>query len=269
MRRLTIQEVRKIQLEILDVVAKFCDENNINYWLNGGTLLGAIRHKGYIPWDDDIDLGMLRPDYDKFMKLFNEHNTRYKFFCIENKPDFHTLAAQIIDMNNNIVLYFRAVKIGIGVDLFVFDNAPDDDKIAEEMFKRRGNLKKWHNRRVLPLFKCKPVGNIFRRICAYTLRIFLRILPRDYFSKKLIATIKRFSNENTKRVGDFTGLHDAVYDREILENLTTAEFEGKFYKVPVRYDEFLRGLYGDYMQLPPEEERVPSHPYDIYELDDE
>lgn len=258
MRRLTVQEVRKIQLEILDVVAKFCDENNINYWLNGGTLLGAIRHKGYIPWDDDIDLGILRPDYDKFRKLFNEKNTRYKFIWLEENPDFYAMSGRIVD-TENIVINHREIKMGICIDLIVFDNAPDDDNIAKEMFRRRDTFIKWHYRRVLPLFRLKPAGNIFRRLCAYALRICLRILPRDYFSKKYIANMKRFSNVNTKRVGDFAGLHDAVYDREMFQDFTTAEFEGKFYKVPVRYDEFLRGLYGDYMQLPPENERVPGH----------
>ena len=71
MREIGVNELKLIQLEILDVVAKFCEERGINYWLNAGTLLGAVRHKGYIPWDDDIDLGMLRPDYDRFISEFD------------------------------------------------------------------------------------------------------------------------------------------------------------------------------------------------------
>ena len=90
MHELSLDELRKIQIEILDVVVKFCDDHEINYWLDCGTLIGAIRHKGYIPWDDDIDIGMLRPDYEKFMKLFNEENTRYKFMCYELDEKFYT-----------------------------------------------------------------------------------------------------------------------------------------------------------------------------------
>ena len=97
MHELSLDELRKIQIEILDVVSKFCDDHEINYWLDGGTLIGAVRHKGYIPWDDDIDLGMLRPDYDKFMRLFNEHNTRYKFHCIENDPKFYVPFGKVLD----------------------------------------------------------------------------------------------------------------------------------------------------------------------------
>ena len=78
MREILLDELKKTQIEILDVVDTFCRENNINYWLDSGTLLGAIRHGGYIPWDDDIDIGMLRKDYDIFLKKFNEKNERYR-----------------------------------------------------------------------------------------------------------------------------------------------------------------------------------------------
>ena len=76
MREINTEELKKIQVEILDVMSQFCEKHGIQYWLDWGTLLGAIRHKGYIPWDDDVDTGMLRKDYDIFMKLFNEENDR-------------------------------------------------------------------------------------------------------------------------------------------------------------------------------------------------
>ncbi|MBQ9403864.1 MAG: LicD family protein [Synergistaceae bacterium] len=268
MRRLEVQELRKIQLEILDVVTKFCDENDINYFLNGGTLLGAIRHKGYIPWDDDIDLGMLRPDYDKFMKLFNENNTRYKLYCYENDPKSVFLCCKVIDTDEKNFLYERNIKSGINIDIFVFDNVPDDEKIAQEIFKYRELCRRNHDRRIHPVFTIKPAGGILRRCCAYVLRACMKIFPRDYFSKKFVACIKRFSNVDTKCVGDFTGFHDVVYDREILENLTTAEFEGKLYKIPARYDEFLRGLYGDYMQLPPVEQQKSHHNLEAWTMNE-
>ena len=266
MRRLDIQEVKKIQLEILDVVAKFCDDNDIKYFLNAGTLLGAIRHKGYIPWDDDIDLGMLRPDYDKFIKLFNQNNTRYKFDCYETNPECIFLCGKVVDTDENTFIYERNIKSGINIDIFVFDNVPDDEKIIREMFAYRTLCRRNHDRRIHPVFTVRPAGGVLRRCCAYVLRTCMKIFPKDYFSKKFVAGIKRFSNVNTKCVGDFTGFHDAVYDREVLESLTTAEFEGRFYKIPVRYDEFLRGLYGDYMQLPPVEEREAKHHIEAWTL---
>ena len=267
MRRLEVQELRKIQLEILDVVTKFCDENDINYFLNGGTLLGAIRHKGYIPWDDDIDLGMLRPDYDKFMKLFNENNTRYKFYSNENTPGFFAMCGRIVDTDPNTFAYERTVRIGIYIDIFVFDNAPDDDELVKKMFTRRDYYEIYNYRRVMPLFY-GVIPNTFRKMLTIVFRATLRILPRGYFSDKYIQNAKSFNHVITKRVGDFVGLHDVVYDREILENLTTAEFEGKLYKIPARYDEFLRGLYGDYMQLPPVEQQKSHHNLEAWTMNE-
>ena len=101
--KLQIEEVKQIQLGILDVVADFCDQNQIQYWIDSGTLLGAIRHKGYIPWDDDIDVGMLREDYDRFTKLFNEKNDRFQFCCIENSPEFFVPHGKVTDTST--VLY--------------------------------------------------------------------------------------------------------------------------------------------------------------------
>ena len=97
MEYMTLEEIRKTDIEILDVIAKFCDERKINYWIDCGTLLGAIRHKGFIPWDDDIDLGMLRPDYDRFMKEFNGYNSRYEFHCFENDSNWIRAFGRVVD----------------------------------------------------------------------------------------------------------------------------------------------------------------------------
>ena len=88
MREILLDELKDRQIAILDVVDAFCRENNINYWLDSGTLLGAIRHGGYIPWDDDIDIGMLRPDYDRFLAMFNKFNKQYQVFSVENDINF-------------------------------------------------------------------------------------------------------------------------------------------------------------------------------------
>ena len=87
-KKIELDELKKRQLNILDVVTHFCEKNDINYFLDCGTLLGAVRHKGYIPWDDDIDIGMMRDNYDKFLKLFNEKNTRYKALTCEIDDNF-------------------------------------------------------------------------------------------------------------------------------------------------------------------------------------
>ena len=129
MKKITVEELKKFQLEILGVVADFCEKNNIKYWIDSGTLLGAIRHKGYIPWDDDIDVGMLREDYNKFSKIFNEKNNRYKFVCIENTPDLFVPHGKVCDTTTELYEPDETGhKTSINIDIFVYDNAPDDDK---------------------------------------------------------------------------------------------------------------------------------------------
>ena len=272
MRKINVEELKQTQLEILDVVAKFCEENQINYWIDCGTLLGAIRHKGYIPWDDDIDVGMLRPDYDKFMKLFNEKNTRYKFRCLENDPKFWLAFGKVFDTGS--LLYDsdgRILKLAINIDIFPYDNAPDDDKIVEEMFNVRDSYyrkdRKHYYRRVLPIFFIKPRGNILRRFLAYSLRSMYKLIPLCFFTdfrQKMINNLRRFDNQDTKRVGNFSSITRMTCDKRVFNEFIDVEFEGRKYKAPIGYDEWLRAFYGDYMQLPPVEKRVRPHNFVAY-----
>ena len=117
LRRIEQDELKKIQIEILNVVSTFCEKNDIRYWIDCGTLLGAIRHKGYIPWDDDIDIGMLRPDYDRFMQLFNQENERYKFYSIENNTKFLCPHGKVLDTST--ILYEpnkKGNKLSVNID---------------------------------------------------------------------------------------------------------------------------------------------------------
>ncbi len=170
MREIGVNELKLIQLEILDVVAKFCEEHGINYWIDCGSLLGAVRHKGYIPWDDDIDLGMLRPDYDRFMKEFNGTHPGYEFHCVENDPKFYAPFGKVLDTSTE--LYEpdeKGIKLAVCIDIFVYDNAPDDDKTANEMFDKRDYYRRQYYMRLNRIF-APARGNLLRRLCVYAYR---------------------------------------------------------------------------------------------------
>ena len=265
MKRLNTEEVKKIQLEILDKVASFCEENDITYWLDTGTLLGAIRHKGYIPWDDDIDIGMLRKDYDKFTELFNKNNERYKFVCFENTPDFYVAFGKVIDTNT--VLYEpdkNGSKLAINIDVFVYDNAPDDDRIIKKMYDRRDRLT------YISLFsrgsQITNLDSVSKRLIKRTIHLCLCGFSSEKYVRKLIENSKKYSNQNTKRVGNFTSASRIASDKKIFSSFVDVDFEGKKYKAPVGYDEWLTDFYGDYMQLPPKEKQVTHHQYEAYLL---
>lgn len=261
MKRIYGDDLKKIQLSILDAVAEFCDANDIAYWIDCGTLLGAIRHKGYIPWDDDIDIGMLRPDYERFMQLFNDPSGKYRFCSIETDPDFYFAHGKVLDTDT--VLYEpdkTGYKLCINVDIFVYDNVPDANT-ASKMYDIRDRHRRFHERRTLP---GKPTGNIVRRCLAKCLHIAIKLLPKNYFIKKLSNNAKRYAHHNTPYVGNFTSFARMLCEKDVFDSFTTTEFEGKFYKIPVGYDRWLKAFYGDYMQLPPEDKRVSHHSFEAY-----
>ncbi len=266
MRRLNADEVKEIQIGILDVVASFCEKNQIKYWLNSGTLLGAVRHEGYIPWDDDIDIGMLREEYERFMKTFNKSNSRYRFLCFEDDDNYEYPYGKVID--SETVLYEpdkNGKKLSVNIDVFVVDAAPDDDETAKKMFDRRDRLRFRESfsrsKRVLPgeSFPRKAVKCFFHFLYCRT--------PAKKYIKKMIDNSKQFYKQDKKRVGDFTGYARIVTDKTVFDSFIDVLFEGKEYKAPIGYDEWLTGIYGDYMQLPPEEKRVTHHKYEAYLLD--
>ena len=271
MKQIGVDELKTIQLEILDVAANFCEERGIRYWLNAGTLIGAIRHKGYIPWDDDIDLGMLRPDYDRFIKEFNGTYPRYEFHCVENDEQYYMPFGKVYD--NNTVLYEpdeTGVKMAVNIDIFVYDNAPDDETQCRRMLFRHMIYERLNMARVLPVHS-RPNGNIIRKILVYIMRTAVHMIPRsvmpaNYFAVKTVQNAKRFMNYDTKRVGSFSGPSRIVWDKDLLRSFVDVEFEGRKYKAPVGYDAWLKASYGDYMTPPPEHKRISRHNFKAFWL---
>ncbi len=255
--RLSVEELKKIQLGILEYVADYCEKNNIRYWLDFGTLIGAIRHKGYIPWDDDIDLGMLREDYDKFISEFNINNdSKYEVHCIENDPGYFVPYAKVYDTTT--ILFEpdeKGHKLCVNIDIFPHDNAPDDDEEVKRMYDIRDRLREKY---LIIDYKDKFTGNMIKRSAKHLRRFLYSIIYKN--SINIIAdNSKRYKDTMTKRVGNFTGYSRIACNRQIFDSFTDVEFEMKKYKAPIGYDEWLRSIYGDYMELPPPEKQITHH----------
>ena len=265
MEKIEVEELKKIQVKILNYVDDFCKKNNINYWLDSGTLLGAVRHKGFIPWDDDIDLGMLREDYNKFMEFFNkDNNSNYKFCCYENNKKWPYPYGKIL--NTNTIMYEPDEKYGIKssvfVDLFPYDNIPQDDKEREKAFKKRNLYKKLNNLQRYKSFyiESKNRYNFIR----YPFHLLMKLFPEGYFIKKSIENSKMYNNKESNLVGNFTGTMKQWCDKDVFNSFIELEFEGRKYPAPVGYDKWLTSFYGDYMKLPPIEKRVSHHRFIAY-----
>lgn len=258
----TLEELKEIQLEILNYVATFCDKKKIVYWLNFGTLLGAVRHKGFIPWDDDIDLGMTRENYDKFIKSFEDKNGRYSFHCVENDQSYCYQMGKVFD--NNTILYEpdkkNGYKISVYIDIFVHDPVPEDAKSLSKLYDKRDL---YAHIRTLQKAR-KHNGILLRRLCVHGIGKILSLIPSRLLAVNIAQLGREYRYLNTRCYGNLIGDSRLNVRRELMDHVIKMEFEGNLYNVPVGYKEILTQLYGDYMKLPPVEKRVRLHSFEAY-----
>ena len=255
MRTIALDELKSIQLDILQSVVEFCENNGLRYFLCGGTLIGAIRHKGYIPWDDDIDIAMPRIDYDTFVKTFNHSSSCYQVANIDTDSNYTYAFAKVFD-NRTVLkeLHYSIVNMGVCIDLFPVDGVKDATQIHKIMWLRKIlNTKRanYYNR-TLSKKLINTLGKLMLLpFTAHQIAKWMDKEARKYpfgFMPKAGVIINPFGPGE-------------IVDASVFESDVFQEFEGRKYKVPVGYDTWLRSIYGDYMQLPPEEYRVTHHTF--------
>ena len=268
MKKISLDEVKNIQLNILKKFDDFCDKNNLRYYLAGGTLLGAIRHKGYIPWDDDIDVCMPRKDYEFLVNNFisNDKNLTIKSFLLNN---LDIPFAKIVDISTKIDSKFDESEVNkhLWIDIFPVDGLPEDIYKVKEIYSRCNFY------RTLLLLQDAKLGEgttCFRKYAKYLLKPLAKFYGRKRCVEKLEKIAKSNPYETSKYVGAVTwGLYGAGERmlKSEFEKSVELEFEG--YKFPAFscWDSYLTGLYGDYMQLPPVEKRK-THNMTVYLKED-
>lgn len=252
-----IDDIKPILLNLLIEFDKICRKNNLRYSLAYGTLLGAVRHKGFIPWDDDIDVWMPRKDYDKFIKL--NFSGDYNVLSVFNEKDYYYTFAKFIDTRTILNERHRIEKfIGVYIDIFPVDNL--DNNIQEKI---EDKLKKLSRKICRYTF-------IFDNDCNFMIRSFKKVMRTFKFLlkkrlKNYIAEVVKFSidfGESTVLPAEcehhFFGFD--MFDDELLEQ---SFLNFNFYIVK-NYDRVLTYLYGERRKLPPIEERIPHHEFDVY-----
>lgn len=249
-----LDDIHKVQIEILDEVDRLCKKNNIKYFLSGGTLLGAIRHKGFIPWDDDIDLWMTRKNYKRFKKIIKSEMDS-KYCAVDYFTNIHfPLSIMKIEKKGtryveNIFSNIDMIS-GIYIDIFPLDNIwlpayrlqtailIKLQSIRDFKLRKDGRITAKKTKRIL--YSLMPLA-VCRAVTELTIRFF-NIFPTKY------------KNQLSHR-----GRYWPKFSKDDVEDLVTVEYCEKKYPAPKNYDKILRTCYGDYMILPPEEKRKPIH----------
>ena len=259
-KEISREEAKVIMLDMLKEISSFCDKHNIRYYLAAGTLIGAIRHKGFIPWDDDIDIEIPRPDYNRFIELYRKEG-KYSVCAPLEKNSIYFYAKVYDDQTVKYergVDYTRFQPLGIDIDIFPTDGQPDraNERRFIRQVKRRRILLKMLSHAISPL-------NENLSIKSRILRIICHILSKDVICRLYIRSATRYSFDKSPMVGFITPYEG--YDlghrhrREVYSDRVKVQFEDGEYWAPIGYDEYLRDVYGDYMQLPPVEKRVTHH----------
>lgn len=260
---LTLEEIKKIELNILVEFAAFCDANNLKYYLGYGTLLGAVRHKGFIPWDDDIDVLMPRPDYNKFLQLTGfapiKENLETRFYRDCTNPGIYPFA-KVVD--NNTLVYekgkTRKNRTGLWIDIFPLDGYPEDKLAATTLFNKYMKLRHLQDLATTNPFYVNQ--NILSKIIK---AFFIAPLVKLYGIKKICRKIdllaQIYSYESNEKAADFTWAdnQDSYILKSELEPAVKVTFENHLFNAPAGYEAYLTRLYGNYMELPPEDQRIP------------
>lgn len=258
---LTLLEIKEIQLKILDAIDSFCKKKGLRYSLAAGSLLGAVRHHGYIPWDDDIDIMMPRPDYDVFAETFVGFKSNLVFQDAHTDHYHYLPWAKVYDNRTECISY-NSIS-GVYVDVFPIDGLPEKTLLVD-YYRNKQKISKllWQSRKIN--YRYKPDYSISLRIKNFIKHL---VFPsRDRVVLKWKKLYNTYPYETSKYAGAITSIYGMRehMPKTVFENYVDILFEGKYFKCIEAYDSYLSVLYGDYMRLPPVEKRVSHHNNVVY-----
>jgi lipopolysaccharide cholinephosphotransferase len=263
----SLDVIQKIELGILDYVVDICEKNNLRYYLAGGTLLGAIRHKGFIPWDNDIDISLPRTDYDKLMMLLENNNNQgqYKMLKFTEHGDYAFPYCKVVDNRTYVVEVFgwtHSDDFGVNIDIFPIDGLGNDKSNGIKLWKPI-RIKCYGITLTAASYKNLSLYSKFKWVC---FKILYGNSEREKCFENEIDKLRKNSFDNSMYVISTFGVRreKEVIEKECFAQSIDVKFEERYYKAPIGYDRYLKQMYGDYMELPPVDERIPNHDLEVY-----
>lgn len=273
-------KLQNVELNIVKELIQLCEKNNIKYYIVGGTLLGAVRHKGFIPWDDDIDIAMLRPDYEKFIAIAQKELPKnlildyYQFH--KNEPDYNTYYMARVE-NSKVKLITRVAEeeriLNAWVDIFPLDGLPNN---PIKCFFHKWRL--LYLRAALRYSQYSKIVTKNAKNKDLIMRLFIKvgkiinfekIFNKDKVLEKIDKTLKKYSCEASKEIINFAGACKSykfveLFPKRIYDEITSYQFEDTYLNGPKDYDYVLSHHYGDYM-TPPSDENKNKHQTEVIE----
>ena len=258
MKELSPEEIKKIELDLLLDIAEFCKEHGITYYLAYGTLIGAARHQGFIPWDDDIDLQMPRPDYERFIQIYNEKKRKTHYYAVSPHDSIarHTFV-KVIDTDTVKIepgIDYGNHYLGVDIDIFPLDGQPDRERKYKRLYRRK--------KIIYLLHYCKLMGKNARRRSVRFIAFFAKAIRMERLLLMADHLSGKYPWKTSKYVGSIASFYNSKKNRfrkEWYEATVPILFEGHYFTAPAGYDHILKTLYGAYMELPPVDQQVTHH----------
>lgn len=271
MRKATVEEIRGIQLKLLSELDLFCRANNIQYFAFAGTMLGTIRHKGFIPWDNDIDVAVSREDYKRMQVLLKGEDAHpyFRFLCFENDPDYLWQFGKICAKHTFLKTTRGYSKLGLFLDVFPLDSQGDNRKAAERNLRKAQRcvqMRIMAYDKKYKTMKYPPKSSFWDRMRIWFNFNVLQRNTEEYWVSRHIRLAQKFDKiSNSVYYGcNSNEKYAVVCKRSMYEGVEYLPFENQMIPVPSGYDDILKLYYGDYMKLPPKEKQIGVKEMPIY-----
>ena len=258
-------EYKKILLDELVFFHDYCKKKNITYFLIFGSLLGAVRHNGFIPWDDDVDIILPRKDYYQLIHSLNAENNRYQIVSIDTNPNFTAPLAKLVDTKTVLIQnyeYKEKVELGVYIDLYILDGLSNNKQQADRYDEYCRKL--FHYWTVANMKKFRSKHTFIKDLARLIYYLPVHIRGYKYYLNLINEAAQKYDYESSDYVGNLTfpNTHDVWHKEDFVPEEHV--FEGYNFIIPKGYDRILTIRYGDWHQLPPDQEQKSQHNFLCY-----